>query len=298
MVNMDHLYSDPDWMLQAGLGDIEFEQDMYDDIMYGKPAHLPEWGRDQVREQWPSQWEPLADYDELALMGLRKHTMEGPMRYIYDDEQKKKRKQVYDVQGKDITGYMGQVDVDDPFDPDDNPRTRMDIDLKKILRIWDPSKGPLQDFISAVYRHEYKHPLWDQHLGIREKETDFWGREKDELSREKSNRAFREKYQTRTRTYGPGQVQHIPIYATGALYGQNPYTVRDAYKAVGNMGQKELGWGGNLMRTARHEAERAGMLPDMHTGEFLKHDQHPHRYPNQGPPGRDYNTGGLASLML
>ena len=133
MVSMDHLYNDPDWMLQAGLGDIEFEQDMYDDIMYGKPAHLPEWGRDQVREQWPSQWEPLADYDELALMGLRKHTMEGPMRYIYDDEQKKRRKKVYDIQGKDVTGYMGQVDVDDPFDPDDNPRTRMDIDLKKIL---------------------------------------------------------------------------------------------------------------------------------------------------------------------
>ena len=38
MANIDHLYNDPDWMLQAGLADIEFEQDMYDDIMYGEPA--------------------------------------------------------------------------------------------------------------------------------------------------------------------------------------------------------------------------------------------------------------------
>ena len=123
MANIDHLYNDPDWMLQAGLGDIEFEQDMYDDIMYGKPAHLPEWGRDQIRDQWPSNWEPLADYDELGLMGLRKHTMEGPMRYTYDDEEKKRR-----LEGK---GYMGQVDVDDPFDPDDNPRTRMHMGFKQ-----------------------------------------------------------------------------------------------------------------------------------------------------------------------
>ena len=30
--HMYGLYKDPNWLLQAGLGDIEFEQDMYDDF--------------------------------------------------------------------------------------------------------------------------------------------------------------------------------------------------------------------------------------------------------------------------
>jgi len=295
MVNMDHLYNDPDWMLQAGMADIEHEQFMYDQIMYGNPSdELSATERSKLMEGLGTE---LYDYDEMALMGLRKHTMEGPMRYLYDEEQKKGR-----LKTKNGHQYWGQTDMDDPFDPDDDPRTRIDLNLPEIIKDWEKAgkPGTLQSFISDVYRHEYKHPLWDQHLGIREKETDFWGREKDELSREKSNWAFREKYQAYdpnrqgTVRYSPGEVQHIPIYATGALYGQNPYIVRDAYKAVkkyGNMGQKELGWGGNLMRTARHEAERAGMLPDMHTGEFLKHDQHPHKYPDQ------LNRGGIASLV-
>ena len=33
--NLYDKYNDPNWMLQAGLGDIESEQDMYDDIRYG-----------------------------------------------------------------------------------------------------------------------------------------------------------------------------------------------------------------------------------------------------------------------
>ena len=266
MVNMDHLYSDPDWMLQAGLGDIEFEQDMYDDIVYGEPAHLPEWGRDQVREQWPSQWEPLADYDELALMGLRKHTMEGPMRYIYDDEQKKKRKQVYDVQGKGVTGYLGQVDVDDPFDPDDDPRTRMDIDLKKILSIWDPSKGTLQDFISDVYRHEYKHPLYDPYLGIRKNKPGWFG-PTDILSEPHTRVAFN-KFKERHNINDP---QHVPIHQTQVLYGKNAQLAQESFEDLQDVPQSGIELGLGLIEHARR--------------------QHPFL-------NKKYNRGGLASFVL
>jgi len=298
--DLNELYNDPDWLLQAGLGDIEFEQDMYDDIMYGGPSdELSGEERSKLIEGLGTS---LYDYDEMALMGLRKHTMEGPMRYLYDEEQKKARLK----ESPEGNQYWGQyTDVDDPFDPSDDSRTKIDLNLNEVIGDWDPSQGPLQDFISDIYRHEYKHPLWDKYLGIREnKKHWFTGKDTGVPSKAKTWKAFWDKYQAYnpnrqgTVHYAPGEVQHIPIYATGALYGKNPLSVRDAYEKVENMGQKELGWGGDLMRTARHDAERAGMLPDKYTGAFLTHDRHPHRYPNQGPPGRDYNTGGISSLML
>ena len=266
MVNMDHLYSDPDWMLQAGMADTEFEQSMYDDIMYGKPAHLPEWGRDQIRDKWPSNWEPLADYDELGLMGLRKHTMEGPMRYIYDDEQKKKRKQVYDVQGKGVTGYMGQVDVDDPFDPNDNPRTRMDIDLKKILSIWNPSKGTLRDFISDVYRHEYKHPLYDPFLGIRKNKFSFFGKDTGEVSKENTLIDWHN-FKKRHNINDP---QHVPIHQTQVLYGKNAQLAQQSFEDLQNVSESGSDLGLALIEHARQ--------------------QNPHL-------NKKYNRGGLASLV-
>ena len=286
-ISLDELYSDPDWMLQAGLADIEFEQSMYDDIMYGDPSdELSDEERNYIEEGLGTR---LYDYDELALMGLRKHTMEGPMRYIYDDEQKKRRS-VYDREKEAYMDYYGQVDVDDPFDPDDNPRTRMDINFNKIIKDWNPSKGTLQDFISDVYRHEYKHPLFDTYLGMRKYKKNFWGRDTDELSENRTARAFKNKYGGWT----PADVQHVPIHATGALYGKSNQAVRDDYDTLftrGNVEKDDLRLGGNLMRGARQDAERAGMLPTRHTGEFWKHDQHPHKYPDQ------FNRGGLASLV-
>ena len=268
MVNMDHLYSDSDWMLQAGLGDIEFEQDMYDDIVYGEPAHLPEWGRDQIRDKWPSNWEPLADYDELGLMGLRKHTMEGPMRYIYEDEQKKRRKKVYNVDGKEITGYLGQVDVDDPFDPDDNPRTRMDIDLKKILSIWDPSKGTLQDFISDVYRHEYKHPLYDPFLGIRENKRHWLtGADTGEVSFDNTVHAWN-KFKKRHNINDP---QHVPIHQTQVLYGKNAQLAQQSFQDLQDVPESGNRLGLTLIEHARR--------------------QNPHL-------NEKYNTGGIVSIVV
>ena len=74
------LYNDPDWLLQAGLGDIEFEQDMYDDFRYGDPA-LDEMGVNQrgldILSSFPDDPE-----DKLAMEGLRQHSKEGIYRYL------------------------------------------------------------------------------------------------------------------------------------------------------------------------------------------------------------------------
>jgi len=256
--NMDHLYNDPDWMLQAGMADIEFEQDMYDDIMYGDPSgELSDIERNRIEEGLGTR---LYDFDELALMGLRKHTMEGPMRYIYDDEQKKRR-----LEGK---GYLGQVDPDDPFDPDDDPRTRMDIDLKKILSIWDPSKGTLQDFISDVYRHEYKHPLYDPFLGIRENKRHWLtGADTGEVSFDNTVHAWN-KFKKRHNINDP---QHVPIHQTQVLYGKNAQLAQQSFQDLQDVPESGNRLGLTLIEHARR--------------------QNPHL-------NEKYNTGGIVSIVV
>ena len=270
MVSMDHLYSDPDWMLQAGLGDIEFEQSMYDDIMYGKPypySYRPgEINYEKRKRIEEGLWPELYDYDELALMGLRKHTMEGPLRYIPSEEQINKREK-----------GIGSTDIDDPFDPsDDDEPIRIDLNLPNILEQWDPYQGSLQSFISDVYRHEYKHPLWDQLLGMRTYRKKW---------KEGTLHNFQQKYNR-----SPQDIHHIPIRATGALYNLNPQTMAADYEFLENVGERDLNIAGDMMFNARKDAERAGMVPTT-TGEFWKHDQHPHKYPDQ------FNRGGIASLV-
>ena len=166
MANIDHLYNDADWLLQAGLGDIEFEQDMYDDIVYGEPAEQPEWKREALLRSMYGTSTPseLADYDEMALMGLRRHSMQGPMRYLYNKKQKKGRKSGYLGQTSRTPSGLGALGGHSP--------NQMDLNLDQLLYgtynkgrgQWDPSKGSLQDYISDIYRHEYKHPLFSRRL--------------------------------------------------------------------------------------------------------------------------------------
>ena len=166
--NMYDLYNDPDWMMQAGLGDIEFEQDMYDDIVYGEPAIDrtgigPAGAVNKMRfpEEWSNKLKAIPDapYDELALMGLRKHAMEGgDMRYMdftpFDVGE-------YEEPWDDESKYMGQYSSFnlDPYGNELGPN--IDINPYYLLNKFDPNIS--QDKISDVYRHEYKHgiiPPW------------------------------------------------------------------------------------------------------------------------------------------
>ena len=196
MANIDHLYNDPNWLLQAGLADIEHEQFMYDQIMYGDPVEQPEWKRIELLKsmQMEPDWMPLADYDELALMGLRHHSSQGPYRYLYNEEEKKNRKK----------GYLGQSKHGYPNQPN-----KIDLNLRQVLEggvsggEWDPDKGSLQDYISDIYRHEYKHPLFSKRV----------------------NNFMRDK----TRINDPS---HAAIHTTGSLYGKSRQAVERDFNVL------------------------------------------------------------------
>jgi hypothetical protein len=269
MANIDHLYNDPNWLLQAGLGDIEFEQDMYDDIVYGEPAEHEDWKREQLLRQMYLT-DKLPDYDELALMGLRRHSMQGPLRYLYDEKSKEERKSGYLGQTsrtKSGMGVFGKKEID-PITGDilDVGRpNRMDLNLDQILYgtynkgygQWDPSQGPLQDYISDIYRHEYKHPLFTRRL---------------------------EKHVGSKYDLGiMGRASHAATAATGALYNKSRQ-------------QSEVDYNRMNMSPNINKRVAAGMM------DYAKRkNPHLNRPPGSAPPSRAQqrlNAGGLVSLVL
>ena len=158
-------------MLQAGLGDIEFEQDRYDDFMYGEPAQLKPEDRQFVEEELDFLGFPHDPYDKLAMEGLRKVSKEGIYRYLDHTP--------YDVGPLEIEGYnedenfasYREWDRKPGADPNaKRPYNWMDFNLPKIIDHWnkytyDNKQGNLQNQISDYARHEYKHALYPDKPG-------------------------------------------------------------------------------------------------------------------------------------
>ena len=284
MANIDHLYNDPDWMLQAGLGDKEFEQDMYDDIVYGEPAdsnkHTTWAKRQELLDSMDMQddWAPLADYDELGLMGLRKHASQGPLRYLYTDAEKEGQR------GRK-SGYLGQTTY---WDKGVDKPNRIDLNLEQMLYgsmgppetrqgKWDPNQGSLQDYISDVYRHEYKHPLFSRYLytlpeGVK--------------STPELQYNLKKKYNQFRDHFNVADPQHAPIRATGALYGKSSQMNVDDFRVM-----DQGGTGGNQV---------AGRLVEHARRQYPHLNTPPGSVPprSERPPSPHFSTGGLASLML
>jgi len=142
---------DPEWQLAASLGDMEFEQDMYDDFQ---------------GDIWTGR-------DEDALRGLRKHSKEGFGRYAdYFPLQDKKNW---------LSTFLDYDDMIGSWEPastgifgNDYPAL-IDINMLR-LQEEEPwmnevashytQPGSLQDKISDVYRHEYKHSAGLEHPEI------------------------------------------------------------------------------------------------------------------------------------
>ena len=153
-------YNDPNWMLQAGLGDIEFEQDMYDDIRYGG---ISEEGADFGYAMGFSD-DP---YDVTGLAGLREHATKGPTRYLdYTPFDLPSEKYDTDKFGFDITAAgargLGRYNIrEDAFGEGTGETTNIDINLPGHINWWDRAGREgghaLQNMISDTYRHEYKH---------------------------------------------------------------------------------------------------------------------------------------------
>ena len=167
----DHLYGlykDPNWMLQAGLGDIEFEQDMYDDFMYGKPA-LPGMGAPSYVYDALSSF-PDDPYDKLAMEGLRQHSKEGIYRYLDRSPYDVGSLETYDP-GREES-YKGAYNIWDKPEERDKYPTFMDMNLNALLSDWNNEKmwgqgkqGNLQNQISDNARHEYKHAFLNKSAG-------------------------------------------------------------------------------------------------------------------------------------
>lgn len=156
---MYDLYNDPDWMLQAGLGDIEFEQDMYDDIRYGG-----------VSEEGAQFGDILGfaddSYDVTALAGLREHSTKGPNRYLDFTPLTNTPSEKYDTDkfgyAIDEPNYLARYNMrEDAFGKGTGETTNIDINLPMHVNWWEHSGAKrgheLQNMISDTYRHEYKH---------------------------------------------------------------------------------------------------------------------------------------------
>ena len=126
------LYDDSDWMLQAGLGDMEFEQDLYDDIRYGKPGYS---GWFPGKSNFPDY-----SYDKFGLNALRHHAQQGPKRWMNRWPYREKNLMDY------IEPTLGWY----------NPYYKnIGLNVDNISGFFN--MGNLQNKISDVARHEIKH---------------------------------------------------------------------------------------------------------------------------------------------
>ena len=172
--HLEDLYMDPDFQKQMSMGDIEFEMDMYDDIMYGQPAmeRYPGASSD-LKELDSILGTQVGDIDELALAGLRGWALNpDPLKYTdptpYDLRLKKDgedfgifQESMADQEGP-VWGYYGanfgnRIDLNLPRILQGYP-TEEDVLNKKRMENFDPYE--LNRRVSDVFRHEYKHNPW------------------------------------------------------------------------------------------------------------------------------------------
>ena len=192
------LYQDPNWLLQAGLGDMEFEQDMYDDFMYGDPAQLNPEDRQYIEGELDYFGFPDDSYDKLAMEGLRKHSTLGPYRYLdhtpydigpYEEESPMSPKY------ENYFAMYNEPERKPEVDPTTKiPANWMDFNMPKIINHWNKyiynnKQGNLQNQISDYTRHEYKHGLYPDK---------------------------------------PGDYSHPAIYGSGARYNLDPVTTHSS----------------------------------------------------------------------
>ena len=230
----DHLYglyNDPNWLLQAGLGDIEFEQDMYDDFRYGDPA-LDEMGAPPYVYDALSSF-PDDSYDKLAIEGLRQHSTQGLGRYLdrspYDVGPLENRN---DLQGMKEPEYKGNYAYSNkPGWPN-----FMDFNLPALISDWNRKtyrgkKGNLQNQISDTARHEYKHAIYNN---------------KDIYS-------------------------HPAIFGSGARYNLDPVSTAESFHRFDDpQGTYEKGNVNSPWNTVKYSPHRAGELAQETTQKYAR----------------------------
>jgi len=270
-----HLYdlqNDPDFQKQMQMGDIEFEMDMYDDIMYGQPAieRYPEAASD-LKELDSILGTQPGDIDELALAGLRGWAMNpDPLKYTdptpYDLTLKK--------DGEDYGIFASSVaDREGPWGYyGAHFGNRLDLNLPRILQgfpteedvmniEYDPRE--LGRKVSDVYRHEYKHGP-----GI----TNF----REEYSHPSI-------YGTNARfgLSGPMSKQSLEDFRDPSGYPQNPFHRRNVHQEAYSVDRA-----GDYARENINRLNQVNFRREPSVGQI------------GGPPTERFNTGGIVSLVV
>ena len=149
-----NLYNNPDWMLQAGMGDIEHEQFMYDQLTYGKPA-VEALTEDDYRaipfyeDINESGWGQRSGY--LGLADSREKNIDLNLDMILDDWQEYQN--LLNASQRDLLNPnemkgVTSMSQDPAFSPVINFLKNSGID-KNVFS--------LQNAIADLYRHEYGH---------------------------------------------------------------------------------------------------------------------------------------------
>jgi|TARA_R110002167_G_C12548645_1_gene640669 hypothetical protein len=260
----DHLLKlqqDEDYQKQIRMGDIEFEMDMYDDIMYGKPAIEKSDQLDRLNELDSILGTQTGDVDDLGIAALRNWSMNtDPLKYTdptpYDLN-------VYDQEGtfvgvspEGLDRYLGG-----------NFGDKIDINMNEIMRqksSIDDDPYELGNKISDVYRHEFKHSILNNKEDYSHPTIYGTGARfglSNAISRDE-NRMFKDP----------------------RLYQQNPF----------NTSQYE----GRPHREAYSE-DRAGDYARENINKLnqINFRREPSVGQRGGPPTERFSTGGLASLI-
>ena len=276
---LQDLYMDEDFQKQMQMGDIEFEMDMYDDIMYGQPAMERYLGASSDLNELNSiLGTQSGDIDELALAGLRGWAFNpDPLKYTdptpYDLMIQKDGEDlgIFEESRQDVEGPWGYLGVNFGDRIDLNlPRilqgypTEEDVMDKKKMEHFDPHE--LGRRISDVYRHELKHNPWVTN--------------------------FREEY------------SHPAIYGTNARFGLSAALAKESIEDFRDPSRYEQ----NPFHTRNIHQEPYSMdkagdyarenIDRVKTIDFRNEPRKGARSRRRKPQSHHFSTGGLVSLVL
>ena len=275
------LQEDLDYQKQIRMGDIEFEMDMMDDMLYGQPAIesgdvMSEAQLGRLNELDSILGAQGGDVDELGIAALRDWSMNtDPLKYTdptpYDLD-------IYDLEGNKVGtspegldwyygGHSGDtidINMNEIMKPNPKAIEYYNTDRfgrKRSNPMYDPYE--LGNRISDVYRHELKHGILN-------------------------NREY---------------YSHPSIYGTNARFGLSGTMARESSQMFRDPSLYEQ----NPFKQEYYESPHS-RVPEYSqdaAGDYTREviaDQNKRTFRREPPrpEGRThhFNTGGLASLML
>ena len=279
-----NLNLDPDYQKQMRMGDIEFEMEMMDDMLYGKPA-IENTNGDVMNHRQLDRLNELdsifgtqaGDVDELGIAALRDWAMNtSPLKYIdttpYDLDVYDQERKFVGTSPEGLDRYYGGhygYGIDINMDQIMKPNPKAIEYYNKKGRVGKAQKNPRYDpyalgnRISDVYRHELKHWI----LNNRE------------------------------------PFSHPAIYGTGARFGISNLMASEASQMFKDPSLYEQ----NPFRREKYASPHS-IIPEYSqdvAGDYTREviaDQNKRTFRREPPrpEGRTHhlNTGGLASLML